>query len=380
MEKLRILYLTTNFGKGGAERFLIDLATELQNRENVEFVIGSLFNYDLYNYLTEQLPIVQLNYQTYSFRNGNECKPYKKLIDSFKPHIIHTHRFLAEFLSSYYIYPNIKYVCHGHDNMVQLKKPTIKSFFNRRLFLDVIERQILINKKYKKVVTHFIANSRHTQGFYLNTLPSKSKHEVHFIQYGFNFTRFFKDDINYIGENEKIKIINVGSFQPKKNQKFIVEIAKALMNYTTNFEVHLLGDGELREAVERLVEKQQLHKYFVFHGNVDRVEEHLHKSHFYLHTAWYEPFGLVFLEAMAAGLPVVCLDGKGNRDLIEPEKNGFIFYDEKPNKFAEKIWLLAKEKEMYKRISKYAKSYAQKFDISSKTDELLEFYRKIINE
>ena len=28
-------------------------------------------------------------------------------------------------------------------------------------------------------------------------------------------------------------------------------------------------------------------------------------------TAWYEPFGLVFLEAMAAGLPVVCLDGKG---------------------------------------------------------------------
>ncbi len=40
---LRVLYLITDLGKGGAERFLIDLATALRARDDVEFVIGSLY-------------------------------------------------------------------------------------------------------------------------------------------------------------------------------------------------------------------------------------------------------------------------------------------------------------------------------------------------
>ena len=45
------------------------------------------------------------------------------------------------------------------------------------------------------------------------------------------------------------------------------------------------------------------------HGNVDFVEKYLWDSDIYVHPALYEPFGLVLLEAMAAGLPVVSLDG-----------------------------------------------------------------------
>src|SRR3954452_16476871 len=114
---LRVLYLITDLAKGGAERFLIDLATALRRREDIEFVIGSLYEQDLYGALTDDLPIEQLDFRTFSLRGSNSCPAYEQLLERFRPHVVHTHRFLAEFLSSYYVSPDIAYVCHGHDNM-----------------------------------------------------------------------------------------------------------------------------------------------------------------------------------------------------------------------------------------------------------------------
>ena len=77
--------------------------------------------------------------------------------------------------------------------------------------------------------------------------------------------------------------------------------------------------------------------YINFHGNVKNVKEHLSESNIYLHTATYEPFGLVILEAMAAGLPVITLNGKGNKDFIEQGVNGFIHANQDVELFANNI-------------------------------------------
>ena len=50
---LRVLYLITDLAKGGAERFLVDLATALRLRDDVDFKIGSLYERDLYGALTD---------------------------------------------------------------------------------------------------------------------------------------------------------------------------------------------------------------------------------------------------------------------------------------------------------------------------------------
>jgi spore coat protein SA len=97
----------------------------------------------------------------------------------------------------------------------------------------------------------------------------------------------------------------------------------------------------------------------------------LWKSDIYVHTATYEPLGLVLLEAMAAGLPVVTLDGGGNRDLIENGKNGFIINNQNPKHFAEKILEVKDNEEM----KKYNVKFAQKFDIDHYTHKQLELYQ-----
>ena len=57
----------------------------------------------------------------------------------------------------------------------------------------------------------------------------------------------------------------------------------------------------------------------------------------FIHPATYEPFGLVIIEAMAAGLPVISLDGKGNRDIIKHKVNGYIFQNQNAVKFGEAL-------------------------------------------
>jgi len=370
-----VLYLITDFAKGGAERFLIDLVTALRVRDDVDFIIGSLYEQNLYGALTDDLPIEQLDFQTFSLRGPNTCPAYRDLLGRFRPDVVHTHRFLAEFLSSYYPSPDIAYVCHGHDNMVQFERPSWRAFSNRMALTNLIERRHLIRNKYSKVATAFVTNSTHTLDYYRRVLPRHMRSDVVLIPYGFDYDRFFNPGVQPPGDSERIRLLNVGSFQDKKNQIFVVDIARELLDRGLDFEIHLLGDGANRPAVESSVRAAGLDGRVLFHGNVHEVERWMADSHIYLHTATYEPFGLVFLEAMAAGLPCVTLDGKGNRDVIEDGRNGFLLEREDAPAFADRIVELATDRDRYRELSAYAQAFARTYDIVPATDRLVDFYR-----
>ena len=328
--------------------------------------------------MTRHLPTVQLNFSTFSLLSKNECLEYKNLLEEFEPHIIHSHRYLAEFLTSYYVSDRYKYVCHGHDNMIQLRKFKIQSLFNKRAILNYLEKLFLVVKKYKRVKTYFIANSKHTENYFRGILPKSCKKEVSLIECGFDYHKFFNGNKMDITETKKLKIINVGSFKEKKNQAFIVDIALELRSRAVDFEVSLLGNGLLKADVEEKVKRLDLVDNFHFLGNVSDVENYLKESHIYLHTATYEPFGLVFLEAMASGLPCIALDGKGNRDLIVNDKNGYLLDQQSASSFADTILNLFKDPVKYRKISEFNKKFAQSFDIKLKANELIEFYKRVL--
>ncbi|MDB4091086.1 glycosyltransferase family 4 protein, partial [Crocinitomicaceae bacterium] len=97
------------------------------------------------------------------------------------------------------------------------------------------------------------------------------------------------------------------------------------------------------------------------------------------HSATYEPLGLVLLEAMAAGLPIITLDGKGNRDLMEQGKNGYMIHQQDPKEFAQKIISLVENKGKYAEISNYCKEYVKQYDIKEYVNKLLALYKDSIS-
>lgn len=378
--KYRILFLITDLGKGGAERFLLDLCKELQSYDNIEFKIGSLLENNQNEEYTKEFSVANLYYKPFSLFKKHEEIPYKNLLETFKPNIIHTHRFLAEFLSSYYVDKNIKYVCHAHDNMEQFNKFSLKILLNKRLFCQYIEKKHLFKYKYNNSDTYFIANSKHTESFLKNVLPKKVQNQVYIIYYGFNYEKFYFKKERSLVNGQKIKILNVGSFQAKKNQMFLVEIAEELKRRNFFFEMYLIGDGETRDEIKSEITKKGLDQCVLLPGIINNVEDWYKSCDIYLHSAYYEPFGLVFMEAMAAGLPVITLDGKGNRDIIENDRNGYLFFEQKKEVFANKIIELTMSSEKYTSISNFAKEFSARFDSKIKNRELIDFYFELLKK
>lgn len=370
---MKILFLITDLGRSGAERLLIDICTELKKRKDIQFKIGILYDNNQYPELTSEFDIVKLEYKTFSLFKANQCPKFLELLDSFKPDVIHTHRFLAEFLSCYYIRPNVKYVCHGHDNMEQLRNFKIESLFSKRKILDFLEKKHLTLHKYNIVSTNIIAISQDTFAYYNDVMPQRQKTNISLIYNGFNYASFYKER-NYDNPSKKLTIINVGSFADKKNQIFIVDIADALRNRNVDFEINLIGIGANYEKVKSAIIEKHLENHVLLQGIQQNVQEWYAQSDIYLHSAYYEPFGLVLVEAMASGLPVVTLDGKGNRDLIEEGKNGYMIYEQNPELFTDKILEIWDDKKKYQEMSLYAQEYAKQYDIGPYVDRLLEIY------
>lgn len=373
---LRVLHLITDLGKGGAERFLLDLCRALRTRPDIEVVIGTLYDDNRWGALAADLPIVPLGYDTFSFTGGHHCPEYRRLLDDFRPHVVHTHRFLAEFLSSQDVSDDVAYVCHGHDNMVQLANAGPGTLLRRERLTNWLEKRWLIRKKYRRTRTAFVANSSHTLAYYRRVLPRSMRDDVRLIPYGFDHRRFRTSGIRIPGPDEPLRIVNVGSFQDKKNQGFLVDIARTLRGDGVDFTMDLLGDGPNRQLVQAAVDEHGLGDVVSLPGNVDHVEEWMWRSHVYVHTAWYEPFGLVLLEAMAAGLPCVILDGKGNRDVIREGENGYLIDRQDPAAFSDRIRALAADPERYTAMAGSARDFAGGYDIHGAADRFVAFYRE----
>jgi len=372
-EKLRVLHAVYCLGRGGAEKLAIDITRELNKRDDVEAMLISFdktvdYEYDVSDMNYRFCP-AKIRLSLYK-KNKISAENYLDVINNFKPHIIHTHRYLSEIITRYYPTNEITYFTHCHDNMIQFENFSWKTIFSKRKLLNFYEKKYLFHLYKKSGGTQFVASSNDTKKYFEKTAP---RYPVTLLHNAIDYNKFYKNrDSNVHGD--KIRIVNVGSFVEKKNQKFLLDIAKILKDKNIDFELHLLGDGDDRPILEEKTNILELNERVFFHGNVTNVEEFLWTYDIYLHSATYEPLGLVLLEAMAAGLPVITLDGRGNRDLIEQGKNGFMLFEPNAEEFARKIIELWNDQAKYREISLYSQDFAGNFDIKEYVDRLINIY------
>ena len=228
----------------------------------------------------------------------------------------------------------------------------------------------------KKNRNKFITISKDTLKYAKKVLSKKLSNNINLLPNAINYNCFHS---NIKSELKKIKLINVGSLVNKKNQILALEIVKNILQKGFNVELTFLGDGPEKNKLIEYSIKLGIQNRIHFAGIVKNVNEYLWNSNIYLHTATYEPFGLVLIEAMAAGLPVVSLDGKGNRDFINHNENGYIFKEQDPKIFAEVIIKLFENKKLYQEISTNGQKTAEYYNIKSYVHKLLKIYNDSIS-
>ncbi len=374
IEKLKILQIIPNLKKGGAERLVLDICRELSERAGVEVKLVCLSQENEYPFLTNNVDYTVIPSKYIPSITGKpivDIQNLQEFIDNFQPHIIHSHLWEAEIISRQVNYTTAKWFSHFHDNMVQLSKFSFP--ITKQKVTNYYERTLLLNR-YKRVNNNFICIAKHSFNYAKANLPQSLLSNVHLLHNAIN-TRKFSKKSSIEHSDEILKLINVGSMVDKKNQLFLIEVVKELKQKGVKVHLSLLGDGVNIQLLSNKIVDYKLENEVTLHGNVNNPEEYYWASNIYVHSAKYEPLGLVLLEAMAAQLPVVTLNGYGNRDIVEQGKNGYMIFEENGELFAETIIELWNNKELYKKMSNYAVEYAQQYDIKEYCCKLIELYK-----
>jgi glycosyltransferase involved in cell wall biosynthesis len=173
--------------------------------------------------------------------------------------------------------------------------------------------------------------------------------------------------------------VSTGSFVHKKNHSFLLDVVIKLKEWGSKIHLEILGDGPLKNELEKRIDQLNVRTEVHLVGNVDDVSRYLNEAQVYVHSATYEPFGLAILEAMATGLPVVCLDAGGNAPLINDGNNGFLIQLQNADLFAQKILQVTKDSETYLQFCKEARKKAEEFDLKSYTDRLIILYKESLS-
>lgn len=111
---------------------------------------------------------------------------------------------------------------------------------------------------------------------------------------------------------------NVGRLHPDKDQVTLIHgFAKALPQLPANSRLVIMGCGKLEGPLKKLASELDISKYVIFLGQVPHGRRYFKAFDLFALTSDHEPFGMVLLEAMAAGLPVICSDCGGGKEVVE---------------------------------------------------------------
>lgn len=366
---MKILHIIPSLNKGGAERIALDMCVELQ-RQGHEVKICTFRENNQYTFLTEQLDYQVLNTRIQLSlwrKNRVDVSALQQMIDAFQPDVIHSHLFEAEINLAFCSFPkHTRRVIHFHDNMVQMERFSIKTICSKQLITNYYERRLVLSNLPNTSVA--IAISKDTEFYIKRVLPSRIRtcFQLNAIQ----LERFQP-------KRQKIDstaIVMIGSFVFKKGQELAIRTLSELKKRRIELQLNLIGDGEMKDELNHLAKELLVSEQVHFKGLIDFPEQILQQATVYLHTAIYEPFGLVLIEAMACGLPVVCTDGKGNRDLIQEGENGFMIWERDPKLLADKIQFLLENNEERQRMGENAHRFAQQFGMEEYVKKLLALY------
>jgi len=208
--------------------------------------------------------------------------------------------------------PNILTV-HGGD----LYDPSKFLSPHRHLIFRVMVRQLL------QQATTVVAQSNNTiqnvHRYYIKDLP------VELIPLGIDRPRRAKGHRKaYSMEDDDIVLITVGRLVARKGLQQLIDIFSKLEN--ERVQLVIIGSGPEEHALRNVASERKVSHRVIFAGQVaEQVkQELLDIADIYVSTSQHEGFGLVFLEGMAAGLPVVCYDHGGQTDFLEDGATGFV--------------------------------------------------------
>jgi len=379
MKKVKILSL--HLGHGGIERAVITLANNLVNKYDVEILsIYKLYDKVPFN-IDKRVKITYLMDGTIALKTDiyKKCLRKLKLISLFKAlfkdYKFNIFKLIGDTIASIINVINkrrlvIKNIKNSNDDVLI----STRDFLNKIIGKYSKENQLTIgwehshhhgNMKYaKKVINsvkkldYFVLVSNDLQKFYSNELKDTNCKCIYIP----NTLDFISDKVSTLKEK---KLISVGRLSKEKGYIDLLEMSKTIFKDNKDWTLNIVGDGSEREVLEKYIKDNNLSKYVTLLGkrDSDYINNLLSESSIYLMSSYSESFGIVLIEAMNYGIPVIAFDdAEGAREIINNNKNGYLIKDRNKNEYIKKVNELINDLDLRIKLGKAGKIDSKKYD------------------
>lgn len=186
--------------------------------------------------------------------------------------------------------------------------------------------------------------------------------------------------INVIKKNIKKKqILAVGRFCRQKNFEFLIKAFDTFSKKKPNYKLMLLGDGEYRQRIKKLIISLNLSKKIVLKGWVKDTNKFFLESKLFIIPSLYEGLGNVVIDALNNNTPVIASKCKsGPREIIKESKGGYLVDVNNLEQTADKMnYCIDNYKEAILK-TKYGRLYLNRFLIKKGSELYLNFLNKVL--
>jgi len=190
-----------------------------------------------------------------------------------------------------------------------------------------------------------------------------------------------------IYNGNKIVLLSLGRYHKKKNFEILISVYEKLIKDKYKFKAIIAGSN--MESLKNKVKRKKIHNV-VKVLNIEKkiksvnqipnneVFELYNNADYFVMTSKIESFGIVTIEAMAFGLPVLAANSPGNIDVLENGKFGII-YDNSESDLLRKLKIIL-QKENKERLSRKSLERAKIYDWSVIVDKYINLYYQLIKK
>ncbi len=180
--------------------------------------------------------------------------------------------------------------------------------------------------------------------------------------------------------DDKKMILYVGRIEKRKGLKYLLQAFAEIQNEYPHAHLVIAGEGPDREKVEKLARELDV-THVEFKGYVDEAEKLalLGDADVFCSPALYgESFGIVLLEAMAAGVPIVAGDNPGYKAVLQERGKLSLVNPKETDEFSRRLAVFLADSDLRKLWCEWAHEYVKQFDYPKVIDRYEVLYKKLL--
>lgn len=163
-----------------------------------------------------------------------------------------------------------------------------------------------------------------------------------------------------------------------KNLRMLIDVGCLLSAWGIDFKISIFGIGPMEEELKRKIRDYQLDAMVELQGFTQRLGEILKAADVFVMCSCHEGLPMALLEAMAAGIPVVCTAVGGMKEVVTDGKDGVLVPLNDTVAMAQAILRIGEDKDFERQlIENAAKTIRSKFNISKNTGKLYSIYSSL---